>query len=453
MGQSSARRGKSKAKRPHMLVRLRLLLTVLFAIITGSIFCVMAFGALSISEKGLEQNSQDALKSHVNTIVYRLQNDRTLDWAWLAQTEAGERLIIYIQDNGQDILYPGSWTPLSSRGELIGQARQIALEEYQFDIDSEPASQINATNVMFTLYGVQGERYQAAAILIPTPPGYKSVILLRDMRQADAQIAQQRYFFASLIIGALLLLTFFSWWFAGRSIRPIEQSQRRQAEFIASASHELRSPLAVIRASISALRYEATPEGLAFVDAVERECLRCAQLVDDLLLLANADANHLSIHLAPVDIGTILIEVQENFLPLAREKDIAISLDLPENWLPEIYGDALRLTQALTILMDNALRYAPKGSDVTLRARKRAQRLLLQVIDHGPGIPDESKTKVFDRFFRMDAARTSKTNYGLGLSIAREIVRLHQGKIQLQDTPGGGLSVFISMPFHHQRAT
>lgn len=131
---------------------------------------------------------------------------------------------------------------------------------------------------------------------------------------------------------------------------------------------------------------------------------------------------------------------------MAERKGQTLAVELPGNGLPLLTGDEQRLKQTLTILLDNALRYTPEGGSVLLKAERRGRGIRIQVIDTGPGIADDHKAHVFDRFYREDKSRTGKEHYGLGLSIAWELVRLHGGKIIMEDTDGGGLTVKIDIP-------
>ena len=147
----------------------------------------------------------------------------------------------------------------------------------------------------------------------------------------------------------------------------------------------------------------------------------------------------------PVDADTLLITQYELFEKLAAQRQISLAVSLPEDApLPRIYGDEQRLCQVLSILIDNALSYTPAGGRVVLGAKGEGGNVLLSVSDDGPGIPDAEKQRIFERFYRADGSRSKKDHHGLGLSIAREIVSLHHGRLEVRDAPGGCGSVFTA---------
>jgi len=167
-----------------------------------------------------------------------------------------------------------------------------------------------------------------------------------------------------------------------------------------------------------------------------------AKLIDDMLLLASTDAKTWSVKKELVEIDTLLIETFEAFLPVCQQKNHPLFLEIPEDQLPIIKGDRERLQQVLTILLDNALAYTPVHKNIILRGFHVKNHLYLEVADQGNGISDECKKLVFDRFYRVDQSRNDKQHFGLGLSIAKEIILLHGGNISIHDTVGGG-STFV----------
>ncbi len=426
-----------------MLKRLRLRLALICTSMTGVILFIMVLASLPGSEKQLKERSAQLFQSKFNTILSKLQSDSTISNTWLAQTEASNYLIIDIEDNGQPFSFSGAWSPLTPRHTLIAMAKEKAIAEHGITITTRPA--VEVSYAVFEMRGERNERYMVAVSQLTLHNGWQAVTMVGDMREDDASIMQQRVLVLGLAALGTGMLFAFSWWFAGRAIRPIEESQQRQVEFVAAASHELRSPLAVLRTSASALTIDPA-NAKQFASTIERECQRMARLVDDLLLLAGLDAITWPVHLEPLDCDTLLLELYERYLPVAAATGHFISLDLPEQALPVIRADKERLEQILSILIDNALQHTPSGCKTVLRARSQGGKFHIEVADNGPGIAPEHKQKLFERFYRIDKSRTDKTHFGLGLSIAKELVMLHNGSLGLCDTPGGGATFVIELP-------
>lgn len=443
-----------------MLNALRKKLALICIVTTGILLGATAFGLLFVTERQLDRQSQITFQNNLNSLIFKLQTSRTIDSQWLSQLEAGNRLIVHIEDDGSPILFRGSWEPKTDRNQLIRQAQQKALTEYHFDVNSKPSSVINANTVTFSMEGARGDRYQAAAASLSSGGGgWQSVTLLRDLSGEQTQKQMMVLSFLGLIGGSLVILFFLSWWLSGCAIQPIEAGRRRQAEFVAAASHELRSPLAVISASISAADNDLHT---GFLQTASRECGRMARLIDDLLLLASADAGTWSIHTEKIEPDTLMTQLYESFQPIAAKKGQSILLTLPEDALPDIYGDSQRLFQALSILVDNALSYTPENGQILLTASLqkrpsglmpggRSLELLFSVADNGPGVPLHQKERIFDRFYRGDPSRSKKEHYGLGLSVAREITERHGGIITVSDRTQGGAVFTIRLPAPQKR--
>jgi len=257
--------------------------------------------------------------------------------------------------------------------------------------------------------------------------------------------------------GALLLLPLLAAYLLGvlllggvgvrlidRALQPAVESRKRQTQFIAAASHELRSPLAVIGANLAVLPQDARESAAGIV--IAKECGRMSRLVGDLLLLASADAGVWSVSMELLDVDTLLLDVYEAYAPLYQKGGASLRLNLPEECLPKIKCDAGRLREVLGILLENALAYgvSQQGGAVELEAVRAGKRVSLRVADHGPGLTREQKTRVFERFYRADDSRKDKQHFGLGLSVAAELVRCVGGTIEVRDTPGGGCTFLVT---------
>lgn len=427
-----------------MLKKLRWNLTVLAASLTGAVLLVMALAALSMAEGQLRASGEAAFQSNINAIVAKLQTDRVVSLTWLSQTEASEHLIVSIRDGGVPLHFPGAWTPDTERSTLIAYAEEAA-RAIGVDASLPPLSVIDTVSTTFEIRGDHADRYLGAVVLLPAHGNFLSLVLLRDMSDRDAQAVVMRVSFAVLIILGVAALFGLCWFFSGRAIQPIEESQRKQAEFIAAASHELRSPLAVIRTSAEAMEVDPA-QAYRLTRSIESECARMARLVDDLLTLARSDAGSWSIRHETVDVDALLLETADLFSPIARQRNQTLALDVPDTALPAVSGDPQRLKQVLTVLLDNAFSYTPPGGAVTLSASSGGKWLTLRVSDTGPGIGEAHVGHIFERFYRADQARSGKEHFGLGLSIAEELAGLHHGILRVAETGKGGTTFELKLP-------
>ncbi|HSH14989.1 MAG TPA: ATP-binding protein [Verrucomicrobiae bacterium] len=227
----------------------------------------------------------------------------------------------------------------------------------------------------------------------------------------------------------------------------LDESFNRVREFTLHASHELKTPLAVMRGEIeTALRENyATPEQRHLLGGHLDEIERLTKIVDGLTLLARADAGQFALDLRPVRLDELLRECREDLLVLAA--DAEISVELPVCEAVTLTGDRHRLRQLLLILGDNALKYnVPKGR-VTLTLARQDQSLELTFANTGPGIEGDNPGRVFDRFYRgRNANRESQDGCGLGLSIAESIVRAHGGTIAVESVPGHVTRFIVRLP-------
>jgi signal transduction histidine kinase len=253
-----------------------------------------------------------------------------------------------------------------------------------------------------------------------------------------------------LVIGGLAVLAAsvaFGFLDAGRALVPIRESLRRQREFAADASHELRTPIAVIKSSVEDMRRNpqqpVSEVGQALED-VEAEADRLTRLVDDLLLLARADSGTLALRRDDLDLTDAAGEALHSLAHRAAGRDVRLELDATPT---PVRGDADRLRQLIGIVVDNAIRHAPSGSLVTVRVRPDARHAVISVDDEGRGIRPQDLTRVFDRFWRASDAPHEGT--GLGLAIASWIAQQHDGSISAANRPLRGAHFEIRLPLRH----
>ena len=233
-----------------------------------------------------------------------------------------------------------------------------------------------------------------------------------------------------------------------RAFARLEEAFATMRRFTADASHELRNPLATLQNTIEvALEQPRSPEEHARILAsLGEETSRLRLLVNDLLLLARADAGAVKLQKEPVRLDQVLEDQVSAFQTQAEER----SIELRYTPSPPIViaGDERWLHQLLGNLLDNALKFTPPGGRVTVGMEKGEGGIRISVADTGPGLPQEDLTRIFDRFYRADPARShgSVPGTGLGLSIASWIARMHEGELRAENQPEGGAVLILQIP-------
>lgn len=435
-----------------MFKKLHRQLVFFCCLIMTAILLAMTAICLSISESGLRKQSFSDFRNNADTVLTHLDNQTIVSLSWLSQIEHNYHLTIDILDNGTPLLYGNLPDAQNSRHTLADAARQTAADTYGLDANSFRSTNLLRQQEVFHLELPSMPQYYACVALLPRENRFLDIAILYSTEQVRAQIMRQRLLFLIGTAISLLILTLLAWIFIGRMLKPLEENRRKQVQFVAAASHELRSPLTVILSSLSALRMSLAEsdtriaDSQRFADTIEKEGKRMSRLINDMLMLANADSSSWSIHPHFAELDTLLIQTFEKYEPIARSRQRRLLIRLPEDMVAPCPCDEQRISQLLAILIDNALSYTPENGTVTLSLCTQPGRFELSVSDNGPGIPDAQKRVVFERFYRMDDAHQSKDHFGLGLCIAKEIVHLHCGKLLLTDTPGGGATFTVVLP-------
>lgn len=265
----------------------------------------------------------------------------------------------------------------------------------------------------------------------------------RQLTTQDLLINRLFILLIGLGVTVAAVIALFSWWLAGRSVLPAQSAWEHQQKFIANASHELRTPITLIRANAEVALRPGTrdPRRLELLHDIVQECDHVSRLVEDLLLLSRLDAGKLALERVPVAAGELCEEVGEQFRSLAEARGVTLTL---ESGAGSILGDRTRLRQVLTILVDNALKYTPSGGTIRLSAARADDHVVLQVEDNGVGIALEHLPHVFERFYQVEAG--SAAGSGLGLPIAKALVQVQGGAIRIRSQPPHGTCVTVQFP-------
>lgn len=257
------------------------------------------------------------------------------------------------------------------------------------------------------------------------------------------------------LLKALLLVAFLglatsagvSIFLVRRAITPIRVAVQRQRDFVADAAHELRTPLAIMRTVAEVgMNGGAAEDHQAVIEQMLGQNRHLTRLVDDLSLLARTDTNMVAIDRRPVDLASLVRDISSELEYLTEEQGVALSADVQGGI--SVMGDIVRLRQLLLILLDNALKHTPARGTIRVQLGIHNGRARLQVIDSGPGIKPADLTRIFDRFYQTDEARTGQGS-GLGLAIGKWIVEAHGGHITAGNTSPHGAIFTVTLPLAH----
>jgi heavy metal sensor kinase len=336
--------------------------------------------------------------------------------------------------------------------------------------------------------GSDHEPYRLLALPLGAGQGRQVLVVASSLDEVDRSVHRLRVLLLAVVPAALLAAAGGGWWLARKALRPvaeitrqagaigveqlhervpvppthdevaglattinamlerIEDGVREKRRFLADASHELRTPLAVMRSEIEvSLRAGGIePAAREVLASNAEEVERMSRIVDDLLTLARIDEGRLELLRSRVDLGAVAADVAGSLRPLAEAQGIPVTVSGDR---VEVDADPEHLRRAVRNLVENAVKYTGAGGRVDLEVWRRNGEAGLTVTDTGPGIPEALLERIFDRFVRADMARSRSTGgSGLGLSITREIVEAHGGRVWAESTPGVGSAFSMGFP-------
>ncbi len=407
--------------------------TLSTGVILTFILAVTFLYYLSSQQSRMEVSFSD----HIFTLTSKLQTESAINDSYLAQLESKHRLLIYIEENNTPFFFPGVYSTRTDRQILLNKTQKLASSEGIFP-NSHPISSDLLQSSVLTIKGKHFDTYLGCVTIVNTSSGYKKLILLQDITENKIKLIQNAALYLLIDILGILLLFLTGKRFVSRSLKPLEEMYAKQQDFTAAASHELRSPLSVIRAaadaaSINPIRQEK------FLSVIKDECRRGDSLIKNLLLLSSAREESWSMKMQRFELDEMLLHLTELYEPLCGAKNGSLLLSLPEETLPPVYADPELCLQIFTILLDNAIAYGLKDTGrIVLNIKSTPARIVASVTDFGPGISDKDKPLIFDAFYRQDQSRNVKSHFGLGLSIAARLAKLQDITLNVRDTEGGG---------------
>ena len=423
--------------------RLRVILIIIFMAVVSLILCFSFWNTWQARQIA----DITYIQRMASLIIYQLEADPDRPDELLSNYEREMNVYSILKDKAGNILYqsnPDTLTDLDTLGKIAEESIEI-----QSPTNHTNISQITEQGGYGEITGNSHDRYYVIPASISTKSGnWYSLVLFYEQPSISTLTFQQAPTYCCIWLLAFVCILFVSRFLLRRAFEPTERVLQSQKDFVAAASHELKSPLAVIMANVENIQNIeiAEPQAQNHLKVIDAECMRMSRLVRDMLLLASSDADKWSIQIQEVNVDTLLITLYEAYEPVCRKKAIYLDLNLGEESYPQLHTDQERLFQILSIFLDNAVSYAPENSSIEIQTRWTSRELTFLVIDHGRGIAEKDKPFIFDRFYCADKSRTDKSHFGLGLSIAKELARMLAGKIGFEDTSGGGATFFLTLP-------
>ena len=416
-----------------MLDRLRWRLTMGYVIIFALVLLllgtaiVLGFSREMINQQDvlLEQEAKDQAKNLLDGEEREVLAEGSAEYSWVALDTEGR-----VTDRDPTA------AALGTLGLPSRKLAERALEEQQ--------------TVSATIRGPQGS---ARVVSLPMREESGEIVGVVQYARSVGEVQQTTGRLVLVLLpvalgglGAALLGGLFM---AGRAVRPARESFERQRAFVADASHELKTPLTLIRADAEVLMYRGRlhEEDEELVEHALAETDRMGALLSDLLLVARLDAGKLDVAEKPFDLASVLAEEAGRFEARAAAKGVRLEVETSDELLAR--GDAKRTGQIFAVLLDNAVRFAPAGGRIAVTGRSRDRRAEASVMDTGPGIAPEHLPRVFDRFYRAESARTRRGaggGTGLGLAIARDLARVQGGDLTVEKEEGWGAVFRLSLP-------
>ena len=297
-------------------------------------------------------------------------------------------------------------------------------------------------------------RYRQVTLLLKTATGgpWSYMQIGRSLQEFDDHLATLRLLLAVGLPLSMLMVGGASWWLAGLAMQPVFRSYAQMQQFTADAAHELRTPIAAIRATVEAADViDISPEEVKeTLSAIDRQNHRLATLVQDLLLISQMDQTKLT-QRQSCCLNDLISDLVEGLSVLEIAAAIQLTTQIRGSKLLYVIGDENQLSRSISNLIVNALQYTPSGGRVTVTLERVDSQALIHVQDTGIGIAPENQLHIFERFYRVSGDRSRQTGgSGLGLAIAKAIVEAHQGSLKVQSKLGKGSLFTIRLPLRER---
>lgn len=360
------------------------------------------------------------------------------------------------KDNHAFMFVPNPSLYANSFLVIINESGEIALRYFSsdFNIDEESDTVSNFIALAKAENGPEGiikVNNSEVRFLIKNEP-HRQVIVFTDRSNEITTLTRLLWICIFIGILSLLALLTISIILSKWAVKPMEKAWEKQKQFVADASHELKTPLTVIATNADVILSNPTDtikDQAKWLSYIKTETERMTKLVNDLLYLAKMDDEEILKHKMPFNLSDALMDICLPFECVIFESNKIFNMNIDPDI--EYYGDEGRLKQLGVILLDNAIKHTDENGTIDFNVALDSNKILLSVTNTGPGISEEHHQRIFERFYRVDKSRARETGgYGLGLAIAKTIVTQHNGTIVVTSSPEGPTTFAVSLSYKHK---
>lgn len=421
-----------------MIKKLQTKLVLLYTGITGIILALCMAVTYFFSYRQYTENLNAQMQSLIASFQNKSISNQQIDYHDLRNLEDQIHGKLIILEDGAPLLhqrYTGGIddVTIENLGNLVKDGTQ------------KLSSNMNGWDTTEFVYRNSDASYQVFYYK-KTARTAIEMLVLQDLSYRSGFLQKQAAFYGMLFVLGLALLFAINFWLIRLVLKPVENSVRQQKEFVAAAGHELKTPLASIRAGLDVLQEHVppSPEADGVFYATQNEALRMTHLVQELLLLANLDVQARNMELNNVEPDTCCLQLYEKYQFFAKQQKHPLRLKVADDVYPEIRANEEALTQIGSIFISNAVSHTPENTPIDICCCLLKNGCLeLGIRDYGPGVPPKDIDKVFDRFYRADQSRSTDHHYGLGLSVAKRLAELQFLSIGVRNMPDGGAMFFL----------
>jgi signal transduction histidine kinase len=392
----------------------------------------------------IETNVNNNLKIYCSQLANNIDYLESEESGEINKEEEKQGYIEYTRSLNQNNI---AYVIFNEKYQALDKSTPMPVEETQLIEISKHYFTDQRDKYLISNYAQGGIDYKICTYMIVNKEGeLKTIQSMKNMKIERALLGNiLRMIVIMVIVGASL--SFLGGYFlSGRSLVPIKESVDRQQQFLADASHELRTPIAVIQTNLEVVkssRDELVENQMTWVNNAYEEAVRMHHIVEDLMFLARADSGDVLVERTAIDLTYLIKNITEKMLPIAYKKGINVIAMIEEDLV--IKGDENQITQLFVILLDNAIKYSNENTKIKIIGEKNLNGIKIRVIDQGIGIASEEIQRVFQRFYRVDKVRSrTEGGTGLGLSIAKWIIDEHKGGIIIESEENKGTSIIIN---------